>query len=81
MMMIIGGLIIPRLAQLCVDFAAVRDQDAHPLAGLPDVGAEAVLEMLDADPLDDLHGRIVATCSYLVNSRGQDNRIESSESR
>jgi hypothetical protein len=66
--MIFGIASTPGLPELRDHFVAVCDEDARSLADLPDVGAQVVLQLLDADPLRSLHGGIVATGSYHVKA-------------
>ena len=59
-----------RLADLGDDFVPVGDEDADSAFDLPQIRAQVVLQILDANPLDRFHVHIVATSSYHVKPAG-----------
>jgi hypothetical protein len=67
-----GLLFISRKAQLGDDHFSVRDENPHAPLDPAYIGAQVVLEVLDAHALDGFHQNIVATSSYFV--KGCDSR-------
>ena len=54
-------MLIAWLADLGNDLVPVRDEDADAALDLAQVCAQVVLQVLDSNPLDSLHGLMVAT--------------------
>ena len=57
-------MLVPWLAELGNDLVPVRDEDADAALDLAQICAQVVLQVLDSNPRDRLHGFMVATGSH-----------------
>ena len=66
---VFAGNVTSRFLDLSDHLVPVGDKDPDPLFDMAQVGAQVVLQVLDADPLNSLHvAGMVATSSYYVKA-------------